>query len=85
MRFQPEQGWLQQLYETCDAQDRMVEVQTALNRAKLPFGARKAHPMRLDTYEFKMDKKDYNVYWDVRKGLIPIVGGARETGDAEVP
>lgn len=59
----------------------MAEVQTALNRAKLPFGARKAHPMRLDTYEFKMDKKDYNVYWDVRKGLIPIVGGARETGD----
>ena len=56
-------------------------MQTALNRAKLPFGARKAHPMRLDTYEFKMDKKDYNVYWDVRKGLIPIVGGARETGD----
>ena len=60
----------------------MAEVQTALNRAKLPFGARRAHPMRLDTYEFKMDKKDYNVYWDVRKGLIPIVGGARETGDS---
>jgi len=37
--------------------------------------------MTLNTYEFKMDKKDYNVYWDVRKGLIPIVGGARETGD----
>ena len=52
----------------------------ALNRAKLPFGARKAHPMTLDTYDFKTEKKDYNVYWDVRKGLIPIVGGARETG-----
>ena len=61
-------------------QDRIAEVQTALNRANLPFGARKVHPMRLDTYEFKMEKKDYNVYWDVRKGLIPIVGGARETG-----
>lgn len=22
----------------------------------------------------------YNVYWDVRKGLIPMVGAARETG-----
>ena len=75
------QEGLQHAHETCDMQDRMAEVQTALNRAKLPFGARKAHPMRLDTYEFKMDKKDYNVYWDVRKGLIPIVGGARETGD----
>lgn len=65
-------------------QDRIAEVQTALNRANLPFGARKVHPMRLDTYEFKLDKKDYNVYWDVRKGLIPIVGGARETGDHRV-
>ena len=65
-------------------QDRIAEVQTALNRANLPFGARKVHPMRLDTYEFKMDKKDYNVYWDVRKGLIPIVGGARETGNDQI-
>ena len=63
-------------------QDRITEVHTALNRAKLPFGARKAHPMTLDTYEFMLDKKDYNVYWDVRKGLIPIVGGARETGES---
>ena len=62
-------------------QERITEVQTALNRANLPFGARKAHPMTLDTYEFMLDKKDYNVYWDVRKGLIPIVGGARETGE----
>ena len=64
-------------------QDRITEVHTALNRAKLPFGARKAHPMTLDTYEFMLDKKDYNVYWDVRKGLIPIVGGARETGESQ--
>lgn len=34
----------------------------------------------MDTYGFKKDPKDFNVYWDVRKGLIPIVGGARETG-----
>ena len=65
-------------------QDRITEVHTALNRAKLPFGARKAHPMTLDTYEFMLDKKDYNVYWDVRKGLIPIVGGARETGERKL-
>jgi len=29
---------------------------------------------------FKHNPKDYNVYWDMRKGLIPIVGGAREPG-----
>ncbi|BDA46133.1 probable glycolate oxidase subunit GlcD at N-terminal half [Coccomyxa sp. Obi] len=61
-------------------QERIAEVQQALLRAKLPFGARAAQPMPLDVYDFKHDKKDYNVYWDVRKGLIPIVGGARETG-----
>jgi D-lactate dehydrogenase len=63
------------------SQERICEVQKALQRAKLPFGARKAQPMTLDAYEFKHDKKDFNVYWDVRKGLIPIVGGARETGE----
>lgn len=36
--------------------------------------------MGLETYEFKKSPEDYNVYWDVRKGLIPIVGAARETG-----
>ena len=61
-------------------QDRIKEVQQALQRAKLPFGAKASAPMALETYEFKHDKKDYNVYWDVRKGLIPIVGAARETG-----
>ena len=42
-------------------------------------------PCSLDAYGFKHDKRDYNVYWDVRKGLIPIVGGARETGARPVP
>lgn len=32
------------------------------------------------TYEFHHDAKKYKTYWDVRKGLIPIVGGAREPG-----
>lgn len=29
---------------------------------------------------FNHDPADYKVYWDIRKGLIPMVGGARETG-----
>ena len=52
----------------------------ALKNAKLPFGATAAEPKHLEAYEFKKDPKDYGVYWDVRKGLIPIVGAARETG-----
>ena len=51
-----------------------------MKSAGLPFGARKAEPREMDFYPFMREKEDYNVYWDVRKGLIPIVGGARETG-----
>lgn len=65
-------------------QARITEVQKALIAAGLPFGARVAEPKPLDMYEFKHDVKDYKVYWDVRKGLIPIVGGARETGELRV-
>lgn len=62
------------------AQARIAQVSNALKAAKLPFGAKSADPQELETYEFKNNPKDYNVYWDVRKGLIPIVGAARETG-----
>ena len=27
--------------------------------------------------------EEYNVFWDVRKGLIPIVGAAREAGASD--
>ncbi len=37
-------------------------------------------PLGLQTYDFHHEAKKYKVYWDVRKGLIPIVGGAREPG-----
>ena len=37
-------------------------------------------PAGYNPERFKHDPKDFNVYWDMRKGLIPIVGGARETG-----
>ena len=61
-------------------QERIAEVRGALLQSGLPFGATAAKPQELDLYGFKFEPKDYNVYWDVRKGLIPIVGGARETG-----
>lgn len=31
---------------------------------------------------FRHEPADYNVFWDARKGLIPIVGGAREPGSS---
>ena len=61
-------------------EERIAEVRRALLGAGLPFGATAAAPKPLDAYEFKHDARDYKVYWDTRKGLIPIVGGAREPG-----
>lgn len=37
-------------------------------------------PQPLEAYEFKHDPKDFKIYWDVRRGLIPIVGAARKPG-----
>ena len=51
-----------------------------MSLANVTFGAKRSDPKNVDTYDFKKDPKDFTVYWDVRKGLIPIVGGARETG-----
>lgn len=64
----------------CLVQERIDECKGALTIANVAFGAKRAEPKDVDTYGFKKDPKDFNVYWDVRKGLIPIVGGARETG-----
>ncbi|CAG9465318.1 unnamed protein product [Pedinophyceae sp. YPF-701] len=61
-------------------QERIDEVQNALVESGLPLGARAAEPKTLQDYPFSEDPAEFNVYWDVRKGLIPIVGGARETG-----
>lgn len=58
--------------------DHLIEeVQVALAGA----GLRTPQPQR-SAYPFHKDPSAYNVFWDVRKGLIPIVGGARETGTA---
>lgn len=56
------------------------EVNRALLRHGLPFGAKAAEPKALETYPFSHDPKACKTFWDVRKGLIPIVGAAREAG-----
>ena len=63
-----------------DLAARIDEIRVALESSKLPFGPAPGQHKSLDSYEFKHDAKDAKVYWDVRKGLIPIVGGAREDG-----
>ena len=59
---------------------RIAEVHRALNGAGLPFGPTPANKKDLDAYAFTTDVSTCKTYWDVRKGLIPIVGGAREAG-----
>jgi D-lactate dehydrogenase len=60
--------------------DRIAEVQRALTSAGLPFGPAPGVDKPLDAYAFSHDAGVCKTYWDVRKGLIPIVGGAREPG-----
>lgn len=60
----------------CRGQDReameasIKSVSDAIDNSGLP----------AEKYEFTEDPAIYNVYWDARKGLIPMVGGERETG-----
>lgn len=63
-----------------DMQARINEVNQAMIRGGLQFGATAEKPQDISMYPFRKEKADYSVYWDVRKGLIPIVGGARESG-----
>ena len=42
-------------------------------------GVRFLHP-RSEKYPFSKEEDVYKVYWDVRKGLIPMVGSSREAG-----
>ena len=56
---------------------RIAEVQRAIDEAD---HVTVSGPGSVSNYPFTEDKDVYGVYWDVRKGLIPIVGAARETG-----
>ncbi|WIA35081.1 hypothetical protein OEZ86_003567 [Tetradesmus obliquus] len=61
-------------------QGSIDEVNRALLRHGLPFGAKAAEPQPLTAYPFSHDAGTCKIFWDVRKGLIPIVGAAREAG-----
>jgi len=51
-----------------------------LENSNLKFGSKASDPKKVSDFEFSHDPEVYNVFWDVRKGLIPMVGGSRETG-----
>ena len=61
-------------------QENIDQVYEALRATKLPFGAHAGIAQPLERYPFRDDPKESKVFWDVRKGLIPIVGGGREPG-----
>eukprot|EP00775_Hariotina_reticulata_P006936 gene6936-7154_t len=66
--------------DTSALQASIDEVNRALLRHGLPFGAKAAEPRPLTSYPFSHDTQVCKTFWDVRKGLIPIVGAAREPG-----
>ncbi|KXZ46746.1 hypothetical protein GPECTOR_41g711 [Gonium pectorale] len=59
---------------------RIEEVTRVLTEAGLPLGAKAAEPQPISAYPFHHDQKNAKIFWDVRRGLIPIVGAAREPG-----
>lgn len=63
-----------------DLADSIQEVTKVLNQGNVRFGNKANALKTLDAYPFTEDAEVYGTYWDVRKGLIPMVGAARETG-----
>ena len=63
-----------------DLKERIEEVSTVLEEGKIRFGNKASSLKALDAYPFTEDVEVYTTYWNVRKGLIPMVGAARETG-----
>lgn len=61
-------------------QARIDEVVAAIEASGMPLGRTADKPSSVAEYGFKFKPEEYNVFWDVRKGLIPIVGAAREAG-----
>ncbi|KAH7615608.1 hypothetical protein Ndes2526B_g09647 [Nannochloris sp. 'desiccata'] len=63
-----------------DLHARLGEIHSTLRASNFPYGPDVGVVKDLDDYAFTHNDKEAKVYWDARKGLIPIVGGAREAG-----
>lgn len=63
-----------------DMVDLVNEVQTKLELANLGVGPNHEMLRNIKDFPFQRNAADFSVFWNFRKGLIPIVGGTRETG-----
>ena len=64
--------------ETPEALAASISAVTASLEEKQDLGIYKG--FKLSDYPFEHEMKRYKPFWDMRKGLIPLVGGSRETG-----
>eukprot|EP00879_Flechtneria_rotunda_P006313 GHRR01006635.1.p1 GENE.GHRR01006635.1~~GHRR01006635.1.p1 ORF type:complete len:789 (+),score=273.08 GHRR01006635.1:1646-4012(+) len=65
-----------------------AELQECINTAQqamqeaagVQFGGKRVNPLSIESYPFRHDPKETKIFWDFRKGLIPIIGGSRSVG-----
>mmetsp|Transcript_55356 Transcript_55356/g.152422 ORF Transcript_55356/g.152422 Transcript_55356/m.152422 type:complete len:956 (-) Transcript_55356:423-3290(-) len=67
---------------SCLVNDAWTAQEAAATGEPEQLRARGAHcvPTAFDQFPFQVDPKDSNVFWDMRKGLIPKVGAQRTRG-----
>ncbi|WIA33444.1 hypothetical protein OEZ86_006576 [Tetradesmus obliquus] len=61
-------------------QQRIEAAQAALQASGVHFGGNAGAPLGLESYPFRINAAETKVFWDFRKGLIPIIGGSRSVG-----
>ncbi|KAF6261185.1 glycolate dehydrogenase [Scenedesmus sp. NREL 46B-D3] len=61
-------------------QRRIEAAQQALRASGVHFGGQPGAPLGLESYPFRNNPSETKVFWDFRKGLIPIIGGSRSVG-----
>eukprot|EP00775_Hariotina_reticulata_P013456 gene13456-13582_t len=67
-------------------EEQIKAAQEALQQSGVTFGGQPTAPLGLESYPFRVNPKarvmETKVFWDFRKGLIPIIGGSRSVGTA---
>jgi len=60
--------------------DKKLKAVTDLLKQEKMIGPKEDTKMKLEDYPFTKVADEYKCYWNARKGLIPVVGGARPNG-----
>eukprot|EP00878_Enallax_costatus_P006622 GHUV01006940.1.p1 GENE.GHUV01006940.1~~GHUV01006940.1.p1 ORF type:complete len:990 (+),score=266.56 GHUV01006940.1:206-3175(+) len=63
-----------------ELQERIQTAQRALTSAGVQFDGQRKVPLGIESYPFRFSPEETKVFWDFRKGLIPIIGGSRSVG-----